>query len=163
MRRAHGAMEFRRLWEHVIEDRRLRSERPGERLYLRHATENSETEVSTWPFPETVRTFMAIKAKAAPLYQNRSTVESVDLLMTYDAGPFAKRVHNTPVFMIVAEGDDLTLWDLEINAFNAVPSPRKTLHVLPHTTHMTHMTLSSDASKAETAAKLATNWFSETM
>ncbi len=62
--------------------------------------------------------------------------------------------------MIVAEGDDLTLWDLEINAFNAVPSPRKKLHVLPHTTHMT---LYSDASKVKTAAGLATDWFSETL
>ena len=109
MRRAHGTMEFRRLWDLVLKDRKLRYERPGERLYLPHATENSEAEVSSWPFPETVRTFMAIKAKEAPLYQNRSTVESVDLLMNYDVGPFVKRIYNTPTFMIVAEGDDLTL------------------------------------------------------
>jgi pimeloyl-ACP methyl ester carboxylesterase len=160
MRRAHGTMEFRRLWDLVLKDRKLRYERPGERLYLPHATENSEAEVSSWPFPETVRTFMAIKAKEAPLYENKSTVESVDLLMNYDVGPFVKRIYNTPTFMIVAEGDDLTLWDLEINAFNAVPSARKKLHVLPHTSHMT---LYSDASKVETAAKLATGWFSETL
>ncbi len=160
MRRAHGTREFRRLWKLVLEDRKLRYERPAERLYLPHATENSEAEVSAWPFPETVQTFMAIKAKEAPLYENRSTVESVDLLMTYDVGPFVKRIYNTPTFMIVAEGDDLTLWDLEINAFNAVPSPRKKLHVLPHTTHMT---LYSDASKVETAATLATDWFSDTL
>ncbi|MGO9420551.1 alpha/beta hydrolase [Roseiarcus sp.] len=160
MRRAHGTIEFRRLWNLVLEDRKLRYERPAERLYLPHATENSEAEVSAWPFPETVQTFMAIKAKEAPLYENRSTVESVDLLMTYDVGPFVKRIYNTPTFMIVAEGDDLTLWDLEISAFNAVPSPRKKLHVLPHTTHMT---LYSDASKVETAATLATDWFSDTL
>src|SRR5207245_7818192 len=100
------------------------------------------------------------KANETPLYETRSTVESVDLLMTYDVGPFVKRILNTPTFMIVAEGDDLTLWDLEINAFNAIPSPRKKLHVLPHTTHMT---LYSDASKVETAAKLATGWFVETL
>jgi uncharacterized protein len=160
MRRAHGTMEYRRLWELVLKDRKLRYERPGERLYLPHATENSEAEVSAWPFPETVRTFTAIKASEAPLYQNKSTVESVDLLMTYDVGPFVKRIYNMPTFMIVAEGDDLTLWDLEIGAFNAIPSARKKLHVLPHTTHMT---LYSDQSKVKTAAKLATDWFSETL
>jgi uncharacterized protein len=160
MRRAHGTMEYRRLWELVLKDRKLRYERPGERLYLPHATENSESEVSAWPFPETVRTFAAIKNAEAPLYQNRSTVESVDLLMTYDVGPFVKRIYNTPTFMIVAEGDDLTLWDLEIGAFNAIPSARKKLHVLPHTTHMT---LYSDQSKVKTAAKLATDWFSDTL
>ena len=160
MRRAHGTMEYRRLWDLILKDRKLRYEHPGERLYLPHATENSESEVSAWPFPETVRTFAAIKNAEAPLYQNRSTVESVDLLMTYDVGPFVKRIYNTPTFMIVAEGDDLTLWDLEIGAFNAIPSARKKLHVLPHTTHMT---LYSDQSKVKTAAKLATDWFSHTL
>jgi uncharacterized protein len=160
MRRAHGTMEYRRLWDLILKDRKLRYERPGERLYLPHATENSEAEVSAWPFPETVRTFTAIKDSEAPLYQNRSTVESVDLLMTYDVGPFVKRIYNTPTFMIVAEGDDLTLWDLEIGTFNEIPSARKKLHVLPHTSHMT---LYSDQSKVQTAAKLATDWFSETL
>lgn len=160
MRRAHGTMEYRRLWDLILEDRKLRYERPGERLYLPHATENSAAEVSAWPFPETVRTFTAIKNSDAPLYQNRSTVESVGLLMTYDVGPFVKRIYNAPTFMIVAEGDDLTLWDLEIGAFNAIPSARKKLHVLPHTSHMT---LYSDQSKVKTAAKLATDWFSETL
>src|SRR4029077_15695031 len=129
-------------------------EQPGQRLYLPHATENSEAEVSSWPFPETVRTFMAIKNTEAPLYQNSSTVESVDLLMNYDVGPFVKRIYNTPTLMIVAEGDDLTLWDVEIGASNAIPSTRKRLEVLPHTSHMT---LYSDRSKVATAAKLATD------
>jgi hypothetical protein len=80
--------------------------------------------------------------------------------MTYDVGPFVKRIYNTPTFMIVAEGDDLTLWDLEIGTFNEIPSARKKLHVLPHTSHMT---LYSDQSKVHTAAKLATDWFSETL
>ena len=160
MRRVHGTMEFRRLRELVLKDRKLRYEKPGQRLYLPHATENSEAEVSAWPFPETVRTFMAIKTLEAPLYQNSSTVESVDLLMNYDVGPFVKRIYNTPTLMVVAEGDDLTLWDLEINAFNAIPSVNKKLTVMPHTSHMT---LYSDASKVEKAAALATKWFVETL
>jgi uncharacterized protein len=84
------------------------------------------------------------------LYENRSTVESVDLLMNYDVGPFVKRIYNTPTLMIVAEGDDLTLWDLEIGAYNTIPCVRKKLEVLPHTTHMT---LYSDKSKVEAAAR----------
>ena len=148
------------VWAMILEDRKLRYEKPGQRLYLPHATEHSEAEVSAWPFPETVRTFLAIKASEAPLYENRSTVESVDLLMNYDVGPFVKRIYNTPTLMIVAEGDDLTLWDLEIGAYNAIPCVRKKLEVLPHTTHMT---LYSDKSKVEAAAKMATNWFVGTL
>ena len=160
MRRAHGTMEYRALWQMILDDRKLRYEKPGERLYLPHATENSAEEISAWPFPETVRTFMAIKASEAPLYQNRSTVESVDLLLNYDVGPFVKRIYNTPTLMIVAEGDDLTLWDLEIGAFNQIPASRKHMEVLPHTSHMT---LYSDKSKVEMAAGYACDWFVDTL
>lgn len=159
MRRAHGTMEYRALWDLVLRDRKQRYE-TGERLYLPHATENSAEEVSAWPFPETVRTFLAIKASEAPLYHNSSTVESVDLLMNYDVGPFVKRIYNTPTLMIVAEGDDLTLWDLEIGAFNQIPSTKKKLEVLPHTSHMT---LYSDQSKVKVAAAMARDWFVETL
>ncbi|MCP4384921.1 MAG: alpha/beta fold hydrolase [Hyphomicrobiales bacterium] len=160
MRRAHGTMEYRALWQLILDDRKLRYEKPGERLYLPHATENSAEEVSAWPFPETVQTFMAIKASEAPLYQNKSTVESVDLLLNYDVIPFVKRIYNTPTLMIVAEGDDLTLWDLEIGAFNQIPTTNKRMEVLPHTSHMT---LYSDASKIELAAGYARDWFVETL
>lgn len=160
MRRAHGTMEYRALWDLILKDRALRYEKPGERLYLPHATEDSSKEVSSWPFPETVRTFMQIKETEAPLYQNKSTVESVDLLLNYDVGPFVKRIYDTPTLMIVAEGDDLTLWDLEINAFNEIPTNKKKLEVLPHTSHMT---LYSDKSKVEKAAEMATAWFVETL
>lgn len=159
MRRAHGTIEYRALWDLVLRDRKQRYE-TGERLYLPHATENSAEEVSAWPFPETVRTFLAIKASEAPLYQNSSSVESVDLLMNYDVGPFVKRIYNTPTLMIVAEGDDLTLWDLEIGAFNQIPSTKKKLEVLPHTSHMT---LYSDQSKVKVAAAMARDWFVETL
>lgn len=158
MRRAHGTMEYRALWDLILKDRALRFDKPGERLYLPHATENSAEEVSSWPFPETVRTFMAIKEAEAPLYENRSTVESVDLLLNYDVGPFVKRIYDTPTLMIVAEGDDLTLWDLEIDAFNRIPTTKKKLEVLPHTSHMT---LYSDKSKVEAAAAHATAWFKD--
>ncbi len=159
MRRVHGTMEYRSLWKLILEDRKLRYEE-GKRLYLPHAVADPNAEVSAWPFPETVATFMEIKASHAPLYQNRSSVESVDLLMQYDVGPFVKRIYNTPTMMIVAEGDDLTLWDLEIGAFNQVPTTKKKLHVIPHTTHMK---LYSDQSKLKDAASLARDWFVETI
>ena len=160
MRRVHGTMGYRALWDLVQRDRKLRYESPGERLYLPHATENWATVCSAWPFPETVRTFLQIKDSHAPLYQNSSTVESVDLLLNYDVGPFVKRIYDTPTLMIVAQGDDLTLWDLEIAAFNAIPTTRKKLEVLPHTSHMT---MYSDHAKIEKAAGIARDWFVETL
>ena len=160
MRRVHGTMGSRRLWALIDEDRRLRYEEPGSRLYLPHAVADPDNEVSAWPFPETFHTFNAIREGSAPLYENRSTVESVDLLLNYDVDPFVKRLYDIPVLMIVAEGDDLTLWDLEIAAFNKIPSARKHLEVLPHTTHMT---LYSDQEKLAVAAGHARDWFLETL
>lgn len=156
MRRIHGTMGWRRLWAAILEDRRLRYEDPTKRLYLPHASEDPENELSAWPFPETRTTFAELQRTEAPLYQNLSTMESVDLLLDYDVNYFANRIYDTPSLMIVAEGDDLTLWDLEIDTYNAIPTRKKELVVLPHTSHMT---LYSDRSKLATAAEHATAWF----
>lgn len=158
MRRVHGTMGYRRLWAAILEDRQRRFADPASRGFIPHATAEPEQDLSTWPFPETYHTFKALKESEAPLYQNLSTVESVDLLLNYDVMPFARRVYDTPTLMIVAEGDDLTLWDLEIAAYNQLATARKQLHVLPHTTHMT---LYSDQSKLDVAAEKASAWFAE--
>jgi pimeloyl-ACP methyl ester carboxylesterase len=158
MRRVHGTMGYRRLWGRILEDRAVRFADPDARLHIPHATAEPDRDLSTWPCPETFHTFAALKQSAAPLYENSSTVESVDLLLNYDVIPFARRVYDTPTLMIVAEGDDLTLWDLEIGAFNVLPTVNKRLQVLPHTTHMT---LYSDQSKLQVAAAQASSWFVE--
>jgi cephalosporin-C deacetylase-like acetyl esterase len=158
MRRVHGTMGYRELWAKILADRVARHRDPQARLHIPHATADPARDLSTWPFPETYHTFKALKESEAPLYQNSSTVQSVDLLLRYDIGPFARRVYDTPTLMIVAEGDDLTLWDLEIGAFNAIPTTKKRLHVLPHTTHMT---LYSDQNKLSIAARQAGDWFAE--
>lgn len=160
MRRVHGTMGYRRLWDRILEDRRNRYVDPDTRLHIPHATEDPDRDLSTWPFPETYQTFLDLKEREAPLYENRSTVESVDLLLNYDVMPFVRRIYNTPTLMIVAEGDDLTLWDLEIEAFNALPVADKKLIVLGHTSHMT---LYSDRSKLQRAADAATAWFESTL
>ena len=160
MRRVHGTMGYRKLWSRILEDRNLRYQDADDRLMIPHATAVPENDLSTWPFPETYETFKALKETEAPLYQNSSTVESVDLLLNYDIIPFARRVYDTPTLMIVAEGDDLTLWDLEIASYNELPTAKKRLHVLPHTTHMT---LYSDRSKLEVAAREASGWFADTL
>ena len=158
MRRAHGSIGYRRLWQTIIEDRALRYDKPGERLHIPHATAEPAEDLGTWPFPETYHTFKALQETEAPQYQNRSTVESVDLLLEYDVLPFARRIYDTPSLMIVAEADDLTLWDLEIGAFNVIPTMKKKLVTLPHTTHMT---LYSDQAKLAAAAAHATSWLAE--
>ena len=156
MRRVHGTRGYRTLWKTILEDRALRYDDPDKRLFLPHASPDPDNEISAWPFVETYTTFKALKETEAPLYQNLSTVESVDLLLNYDIMPFVRRIYDVPTKMLVAEHDDLTLWDLEIGAFNALPTTKKDLTVLGGTTHMT---LYSDQDRLAVAAAEAGDWF----
>jgi esterase/lipase len=125
-----------------------------------HAMLDYTNNLSTWPFPETYETFKVLKEKEAPAYQNQSTIESTELLMYYSVAPFVSRIYDTPTLVVVAEEDDLTLWDLEIEAYNAIPTDKKRLVVVPGSTHMT---LYSDLSRLKIAATAARDWFLENL
>jgi pimeloyl-ACP methyl ester carboxylesterase len=114
--------------------------------------------LSTWPFPSIHTIFHDIKEREAPRHEHWSTIESTELMMSYDVGPFAKRLYNTPTLMIVAEGDEITLWDLEIGVFNSIPSPHKRLVVLPK---VSHMSLYSKQADLAIAGRLAAEFAAE--
>lgn len=156
MRRVHGTVGFRRLQQLILDDRRRRFA-TGEDGLLPHAAPDPTGELSAWPFPETYEVFRELKQSEAPAYENASTIESVELLMSYCVHPFLPRLLDTPTLVVVAEGDDLTLWDLEIEAYNAIPTPHKNLVIIGESTHMT---LYSDESLRAWAATAATEWFS---
>jgi fermentation-respiration switch protein FrsA (DUF1100 family) len=155
MRRVHGTIGFRKFEQLLIDDRRSRFA-TGEDGFLPHAASDPTDEVSTWPFPETFETFRELKAREAPAYENRSTIESAELLMSYHVNPYLPRLLDTPTQVIVAEHDDLTLWDLEIEAYNRIPTAKKRLVVIGGSTHMT---LYSDHSLLAQAADAAREWF----
>jgi fermentation-respiration switch protein FrsA (DUF1100 family) len=155
MRRVHGTLGFRRFEALLLEDRRRRFAE-GEGGFLPHAAEDNVAEVSTWPFPETFSTFKELKAREAPAYENRSTIESAELLMSYSVWPYVPRILDTPTLVIVAERDDLTLWDLEIEVYNALPTAKKKLVTIGDSTHMT---LYSDRTLLAQASEASTEWF----
>lgn len=154
MRRVHGTEGFRVLQQAIAEDRENRS-KTGEHGYIPMTCETLGEEPVTWPFPETNRVFNHLKDTEAPNHEHRNTIASVELLESYSVFPFLPRILDTPTMMIVAENDDLTLWDREIDAFNLIPTRRKELVVLPDTTHMT---LYSNRSRLEIAAEAAAGW-----
>jgi uncharacterized protein len=154
MRRVHGTIGFRRFEQVLLDDRRARFA-GGEDGFIPHASADPAAEVSTWPFPETCETFRELKKSEAPAYENRSTIESAELLMYYNVGPFLPRLLDVPTQVIVAEKDDLTLWDLEIEAYNQIPTAKKRLVVIGGSTHMT---LYSDRSLLGQAAPAACDW-----
>ena len=78
--------------------------------------------------------------------------------MSYSVAPFLPRLLDVPTQVIVAEKDDLTLWDLEIEAYNSIPTAKKRLIVIGGSTHMT---LYSDRSLLAEAGAAAGEWFSQ--
>lgn len=151
MRRVQGERLFGRLQEMVASDRerRYRGEPGG---FIPMSSRTPETEASTWPFPDVYEIFSSIKQREAPRHDHRSTIESVELLMQYSVHPYLARILGTPVMMIVAEGDEKTLWDLEIDAYNRIATASKELVLLPS---VSHMSLYSSASHLELAASAA--------
>ena len=119
------------------------------------ASPHPAAELSTWPYPDVYHGFMRLKDSVAPRHEHWSTTESTEMLDAYSVFPYLDRVVNVPTLMVVAEGDDITLWDLEIAAFNRLRTTRKQLVVLPA---ITHMSLYGDQSKLEIAAGETTPW-----
>jgi hypothetical protein len=156
MRRVHGRDGFRNLLATIEADRELRmSGKPGG--YIPMSTEKHWETVCTWPFPEVETVFGELKANEAPRHEHRNTIESTELLLQYTVYPYVTRLLDTPVLMIVADDDDLTLWDREIEVFNLIPTPRKQLSVVGGTSHMD---IYSKVSELEAAAKTGADWIS---
>lgn len=154
MWRVHGSERFRLLKRTIAEDRQKRFA-TGEYGTIPMSGDPASG-LSTWPFEEVRSVFVDLKANQAPRHEHWNTTASVELLMQYNALPYVERIVDTPTLMITAEGDDITLEDLELKAFNGITTPEKRLLVLPETSHMT---LYSNLSRLEIAANAARDWF----
>ena len=154
MKQVHGALAFRALEATVLEDRRKRLA-SGVHGYLPMSSSDPAHELSTWPFPEVTEAFAALQRTVAPNHQHRNTIASVELLMSYDVGPYLSRILSPPVLLTVAERDDITLWQEEIRVFNEIATPNKQLFVCRDTTHMT---LYSNLTRLELLAREGRAW-----
>jgi cephalosporin-C deacetylase-like acetyl esterase len=135
MRRCHGERQFEKLLKLVAEDRVKRSSgEPGGTMHMSHP--DPVNNLSTWPFPHVHEIFMNIKKAEAPRHEHWNTIESTELLLEYDIFPFAKRILNTPTQVVIAEGDNITQWDLELAMYNSIPASCKEVVMLPKTSHM---------------------------
>jgi uncharacterized protein len=154
--RAHGSVGFRELTALINDDRRKRY-LTGKHGSIPHSGD-PKTEIVSWPHPETKTVFMEIKKKTAPRHEHYSTIQSTELVWTYDVRPFLPRILDTPTLMIVAEGDDITMWEKEVPAFGDIATTKKKLFVQRSSTHMS---MYSNLSHLEIAAKEAGSWYRE--
>jgi pimeloyl-ACP methyl ester carboxylesterase len=154
MVRSHGEPAFRDYEADVLED--LRNRYDGERGTTPMSTANAPQEHAVWPYGRVGEVFNQLKATEAPLHEHWNTTESNELLLNYSVFPFLPRILNKAVLMIVAEDDNITLWDLEIDAFRKIPSPKKSLEIL---SNISHMSIYSERRDTNIAAGLAADWF----
>lgn len=156
MRRAHGEVAFAELERALVHDRRRRAAgNSGATLPMSSTTPASE--LSTWPFPRIHEVFHTLKDSGeAERHEHWSTMESTELLLNYSVRPFLPRILDTRVMMIIAEGDNITMWDREIAAFNEIATPHKQLEILPA---VSHMSLYSDKRDTNIAGAKAADWF----
>jgi uncharacterized protein len=87
-------------------------------------------------------------------WQNLVTLRSSDLARQYEPGIWAARVSPTPLLMIVADDDRVTLTDLELRAYEEALEPKRLVllrggHFTPYATHF------------ETASGAARDWFAQ--
>ncbi|OFW41689.1 MAG: peptidase S15 [Acidobacteria bacterium RIFCSPLOWO2_12_FULL_67_14] len=148
MRRVHGERRFDQLMKAIMDDRVQRSAGKAGG-YMAMSAPDPDNTLCTWPFAHVHEIFMNIKEKEAPRHEHRNTIESTEILLNYTVFPYVPRILNTPTLMVVAENDNITLWDLEIAAYNGVAAGNKKLVVLPD---VTHMSLYSKLSHLETAS-----------
>jgi uncharacterized protein len=156
MWRVHGTVGFRRLRAKLLEDRTQRS-RTNEYGYMAMSGDGGQPELVTWPDPEVRSVFLKIKATDAPAHEHINTIASVENLLSYDVSPFPGRILETPTQMIVASGDDITMWDLEIAIYHRIATAKKELFVIPETSHMA---LYSSKTRLQVAGENAARWFS---
>lgn len=152
--RAHGSVGFRELTALVTEERKNRY-LTGEHKTIPHSGD-PKTEVVCWPHPETKPIFMDIKQRTAQRHEHYSTIQSIELLWAYNVRPYLPRLLDTPTLMIVAEGDDLTMWEQEVPAFSDIATTKKKLFVQRASTHMS---MYSDLSHLAIAAQEAADWY----
>jgi pimeloyl-ACP methyl ester carboxylesterase len=131
----YGKGRFARLCR-AIEDDRERRYRGQPGGYIPHNTADPDREICTWPFTTSNEFFSYAKKTFAPNYEPHSTIESTEMLMAYSVLGFLGRILDTPIQMLVVEGDEHTPWDLQLHAFQAIASVRKELAVMKNVTHI---------------------------
>ena len=77
------------------------------------------------PTPDSWRWFTETGRTRAPGWQNLVTLRSVELFMGYEPGAWIELISPTPLLMVVARGDHLTVADEALAAYERARQPKK--------------------------------------
>ena len=77
------------------------------------------------PTPDSWAWFTATGLERAPAWRNEVTLRSVELFTAYEPGAWLPLVSPTPLLMVVALGDHLTVADLALAGFERALQPKR--------------------------------------
>jgi uncharacterized protein len=86
--------------------------------------------VAVLPTADSWQWFTETGNTRAPSWHNTTTLRSVEMFLEYEPGTYISRISPTPLLMVVAAGDILTVSDLAIDAYEDAREPKK-LVILP--------------------------------
>jgi uncharacterized protein len=82
------------------------------------------------PTPDSWQWFTETGRMRAPSWRNEVTLQSVELFTEYEPGAYIEWISPTPLMMVVAAGDHLTVVDEALAAYNRALEPKR-LVLLP--------------------------------
>ena len=109
---------------------------------------------SALPTPDSYTWFTETGATRAPSWRNEVTLRSVEMFWEYEPGAHVQYVSPTPLMIVAAAGDHLTVSDLAIEAYEQAREPKR-LVILPGG-HFDAYVAGFDGASAA-----ATEWFAE--
>ena len=77
------------------------------------------------PTPDSWRWFTETGRSRAPAWRNEVTLRSVEMFTEYEPGAYIGFVSPTPLLMVVALGDHLTVADQALAAYERAPEPKR--------------------------------------
>src|SRR6266566_5155515 len=80
---------------------------------------------SALPTPDSWKWFTETGRSRAPSWKNEVTLRSVEMFTEYEPGSYAAFISPTPLMMVVALGDALTVADLALGAYERALEPKR--------------------------------------
>lgn len=105
------------------EDRRARAR--GEAPAMVPVVDADPDAPSALPTPDSYEWFTSTHELRAPSWKNEVTLRSVEMFTEYEPMAYASFISPTPLLMIVALGDHLTVADLALEAYEKALHPKK--------------------------------------
>lgn len=106
-----------------VEDRKARyaGKAPG----MIAVVSNDPNVPSALPTPDSYEWFTETAKLRAPAWRNEVTLQSVELFTEYEPGAHIEYISPTPLLMVVAAGDHLTVADEALAAYGRALEPKK--------------------------------------